>query len=143
MNKTKLLKIISIILIISLALTAFTTNISATNTNSKNVWDGTTLVPKGEGTQQSPFLISNGAELAYVISTGGGAGNHYKLTADIYLNEIDRVNWATGEGIAGYSPLPWYDSVEFQGNINGNGHIVYGIYYNSLKFTIQFILQYI
>lgn len=131
MNKTKLLKIISIILIISLALTAFTTNISATNTNSKNVWDGTTLVPKGEGTQQSPFLISNGAELAYVISTGGGAGNHYKLTADIYLNEIDRVNWATGEGIAGYSPLPWYDSVEFQGNINGNGHIVYGIYYNA------------
>lgn len=130
MNKTGTRKIISIILIIALLLSVHTVNTVASGSEN-GVWDGTTSAPAGEGSEKSPFLISNGAELAYVISTGGGAGNHYKLTADIYLNETDKVNWATGEGINGYTPRPWYDSVEFQGNIDGDGHIVYGVYYNA------------
>lgn len=132
MSKRKIMKIICIILIILLMLSLFTINTFATNTPSDiNVWDGTISEPEGNGTKESPFLISNGAELAFVISTGGGAGNNYKLTNDIYLNEINKVNWSTGEGINGYSPRPWYDSVEFQGSIDGNGHIVHGIYYNA------------
>ena len=132
MNKIRIRKIVSVILILSLILSLFTTDVLAVgNEKDKNVWDGTTSAPKGEGTKESPYLISNGAELAYVISTGGGEGKHYKLTDDIYLNEIDKVNWATGEGIDGYTPRTWYDSIEFQGSINGNGHVVYGLYYNA------------
>ncbi len=132
MNITRSTKIISVILILSLVLSLFASDVFANGTeNDKNVWDGSTSAPTGDGTEEKPYLISNGAELAYVISTGGGTGNHYKLTNDIYLNEIDKVNWSTGEGIGGYSPRSWYDSVEFQGNIDGDGHVVYGIYYNA------------
>ena len=132
MNKTRIRKVISAILILSIILSLFATDVFAVgNENDKNVWDGTTSAPKGDGTKESPYLISNGEELAYVISTGGGEGNYYKLTSDIYLNEIDKVDWTTGKGIGGYEPTPWYDSTEFRGNIDGNGHMVYGLYYNA------------
>lgn len=132
MNKTSIKKIICIVLVLSLILSIFTSDVFAIGTqNSEKIWDGKTSAPAGEGSEKSPYLISNGAELAYVISTGGGENNYYRLTADIYLNDIDKVNWATGEGIDGYSPRTWYDSAEFQGNIDGNGFVVYGVYYNA------------
>ncbi len=131
MNKKRIQKSISLILIISLVLALFTTDVFANGTTQNKVWSGSISEPKGEGTEALPYLITNAEELAYVISTGGGEGNHYKLTADIYLNEIDKVDWTTGEGIDGYTPRAWYDSIEFQGSIDGNGYVVYGLYYNA------------
>ncbi|MBQ1186961.1 MAG: glycoside hydrolase family 16 protein [Clostridia bacterium] len=124
-------KLISIILIMSLALSIFTVNYSAEYTpNNIGVWNGSTVAPKDQNSD-GVYEINTAEELAYIVSTGGAAGAKYQLMADIYLNEIDKVNWQTGETVGNYSPRPWYDSVEFQGNINGNGHIVYGIYYNA------------
>ncbi len=94
------------------------------------VWDGSTkTAPKGDGTEQSPYLITNGEELAYIISTGGGAGNYYKLKNDIFLNDISGINWSTGAANSGYTARKWnFTNVAFQGNIDGDGHTVYGLY---------------
>ena len=97
-------------------------------------WDGVTKTqPQGEGTQTSPYLISNGAELAWAIANGAtvGADKFYKLTADIYLNDISKIDWTTGVADAGYEPRAWFDNASFSGTIDGNGHVVYGLYYNT------------
>ena len=110
-----------------------------TNPELFKYWDGTTkTAPKGDGTTASPYLITNGAELAYVITSGGGADKYYKLTADIYLNELSKINWATGEAVDGYTPNAWFENVAFQGNIDGNGHVVYGLYFMTNSETKAF-----
>lgn len=93
----------------------------------KEVWNGTTSKPT-QTDDKGNILINNGAELAYIIENGGAAGANYKLTADIYLNNLDKINWATGEAQSDYVPNQWYEGVAFQGNIDGNGHVVYGLY---------------
>ncbi len=101
------------------------------NSNAFRIWDGTTMVPtNGSGTKANPYLISYAAELAYIISSGGEADAYYKLTNDIYLNNIYMIDWATGEAADGYTPNSWYENIAFQGNIDGNGYVVYGLYYN-------------
>ncbi len=111
-----------------------------TNPELFKYWDGSTQAePKGEGTVESPYLITNGAELAYIIANGGGADKYYKLTADIYLNEIDKINWATGEAIGNYTPNVWnFENKPFQGHIDGNGHVVYGLYFKTKSETTAF-----
>lgn len=95
------------------------------------VWDGTTAKPaKGDGTRKNPYLIGTAEELAYVISNGGN-GKYYKLTADIYLNDINKVNWTTGKATGDYEIRTWFDNVAFEGTINGDGHTVYGIYFKT------------
>ncbi len=101
------------------------------NSNAFRIWDGTTMVPtNGSGSEADPYLINYASELAYIISSGGAADAYYKLTADIYLNNIHMIDWATGEAADGYIPNAWYENTPFQGNIDGNGHTVYGIYYD-------------
>lgn len=93
------------------------------------IWDGTTEEPtKKDGSGN--VLITNGKELAYIISNGGAAGTTYKLTNNIYLNRTDLVNWKTGDTPVGYTPTPWYEGKSFVGNIDGDGYTVYGIYHN-------------
>ncbi|MBO5852583.1 MAG: metallophosphoesterase, partial [Clostridia bacterium] len=99
------------------------------------IWDGKTLTPPTKTDNDGNILISNGSELAYVIKTGGGAGNNYKLTADIYLNNLTKINWETGVAEDGYTPNIWYDEwkpnntdADFEGNIDGDGHVIYGLY---------------
>ncbi|MEE0928897.1 MAG: glycoside hydrolase family 16 protein [Acutalibacteraceae bacterium] len=92
------------------------------------IWNGkTTPVAKGEGTVETPYEIETAEQLAYVVSTGGGA--NYKLMADIYLNDCDKIDWSTGTPVEGYTPNPWYYNTAFSGTIDGNGHMVYGLYY--------------
>ena len=101
------------------------------NSNAFRIWDGTTMAPvNGSGSEADPYLISYAAELAYIISNGGAADTYYKLTNDIYLNNIYMIDWATGEAADGYTPNAWYENQAFQGNIDGDGHVVYGLYYN-------------
>lgn len=62
-----------------------------------NIWDGTVAAgfDGGTGTETDPYLISNGAELAYLadmVNKGTDyTDNHFKLTADIVLN--DTTDW--------------------------------------------------
>ena len=86
----------------------------------------------GGGSAKSPYLISNKDDLAYIIKIGG-EGAYYKLTSDIYINDISKINWKTGEVIdSNYTPSVWFTSDEvpsFNGNVDGDGHVIYGMYY--------------
>lgn len=108
-------------------------------------WDGALIAPtKGSGTANDPYLIATPEEFAYVINAGGAANTFYKLTSDIYLNKLDKINWTNGELLdENYIANEWYTSygmdgnvytngtadITFQGTIDGDGHAIYGIYY--------------
>lgn len=94
------------------------------------IWNGSTVAPQ-DTDNDGVYEITSGAELAYIIVNGGAADAKYILTKDIYLNDINKVNWTTGEAAEGYIPNSWYAEEAFQGTIDGNGHTVYGLYYNN------------
>ena len=101
------------------------------NPNRYDVWDGTvSAYLSGHGNAASPYLITNAADLAFLAKNGGTEGAYYKLVNDIYLNDLDKVNWTTGLAEAGYTPREWVASGAFQGTLDGNGKVVYGLYYN-------------
>ncbi len=101
----------------------------------------------GSGTQNDPYLIETAEQLARFVTNikTGTKGNltYYKLTADIYLNDVfanvktgeinplwaDKVGcteWYTqntsGKGGSAYS---WF-------SLDGDGHVVYGMYLNEI-----------
>ena len=87
----------------------------------------------GSGTEADPYIITNETELALAITNGGEGerffGCHFSIANDIYLNDIDAVDWSTGTANGVYTLKPWYSQDEtFAGTINGNGHTVYGLY---------------
>lgn len=92
------------------------------------VWDGTVAAgfAGGTGKVDDPWLISNAAELAYFasISTGWNtnAGKYFKLTNDIYLNDVSDPNWYSGTNLNS-----WMLKI-FTGTLDGDGHIIHGIY---------------
>jgi hypothetical protein len=99
-------------------------------------WDETMVSAptEGIGTEASPLLIKNAEQLAYVV-LNGGSGYCYKLTNDIYLNDVDSIIWSDGSSLNGYVPTQWFDSsivAPFNGTIDGNGHVVYGLYAKDL-----------
>lgn len=128
-------KFISVILAFALVLSCFTMQgLSAFATDSGIVyWSGETTAPtKGSGTLADPYLIETAEEFAYMmLEANGGAdydkGATYKLMNDIYLNDISKINWVTGEVKSGYTPNVWEPEF-FSGIIQGNGHMVYGMY---------------
>lgn len=94
-------------------------------------WDGTSVAPTvGDGTEANPWQITTGAELYYVIANNGGAGVYYQLQNDIYLNDLSKVNWQTGSIEYGYKVNMWKygGGTAFQGNLDGNGYVVRGVY---------------
>ncbi len=94
-------------------------------------WDGTSVAPTvGDGTETNPWQITTGAELYYVVANNGGAGVYYQLQNDIYLNDLSKINWQTGSIEYGYKVNAWKygGSTAFQGNLDGNGYTVRGVY---------------
>ena len=79
------------------------------NPKRSAIWDGSIAAgfAGGSGTEDDPYLISNGSELAYLaqqVNSGNRYENvHFKLTNDIYLN--DTTDWElwgkTGSSSAG------------------------------------------
>ena len=101
------------------------------------VWDGTIAeaFAEGEGTEDDPYLIHDGEELAYLaqLTNANGAltkGKYYKLANDIYLNdqilnekyEIEE----TPENI--WTPIGISNANSFQGTFDGSNHIISGVY---------------
>ena len=97
----------------------------------------------GEGTEADPYLITNSADLYNMVALGG-QGKYYKLTNDIYVNDVNAVNWKTATVNEGYTPTQWFaselesgqgykgylsTSMSFSGTIDGDGYAVHGIYY--------------
>ncbi|MBR2381851.1 MAG: hypothetical protein IKA84_05110 [Clostridia bacterium] len=81
------------------------------------VWDGTTVSEslKGSGTQEDPYLVTSGADLAYIAGVVNAAGEqvpnfsgkYFKLTQSIDLNGHDLyvgkyTGWSTRKGFYGF-----------------------------------------
>ena len=108
-----------------------------------SVWDGShSTWTNGAGTQESPYLIENAAQLAhmaYIVNNGIGANNHtvgantyWKLMTDIDLNGSETFQWTP----IGYYNLD-YNYYSFGGNFDGNNHTVANLYINTT--TLQAI----
>lgn len=99
---------------------------------------------EGKGTEEEPYIITdaNGLEIAVGIY---GGGYHYELGNDIYLNDIDKIDWKTGEVAEGYTANEWFvtrvnnsgynysgfsGTGRFSGTVDGKGYSVHGLYYN-------------
>jgi len=108
-----------------------------------DIWDGTKTAPKdsdGDGV----YEITKGSELAYIIVNHGtmitgtdpetgeditADACSFILTNDIYLNDITKINWTTGEFATDYTPKSWFGNANyFAGTIDGNGYTVHGLF---------------
>jgi hypothetical protein len=140
MNKKTLKYLIIIVLIcnvwffLSLASVPVFENITAQALSP--LWDGSvaTGFAGGTGTEADPYLISNGAELAYfaqqVNSGNSFSGRHIKLTRDILLNEINEGGTFVSPTPRAFTRIGTDSSLSFQGNFNGDGNKVIGLYIN-------------
>jgi len=95
------------------------------------VWDGTVAeaFAGGDGTENNPYLIGNGEQLA-LVERGNTSGLHYRLIADIYLNDTaDWESWtAESSPVNVWTPIP-----NLRGVLDGDGHTVYGLYTDASK----------
>lgn len=92
---------------------------------------------EGSGTESDPWLIDTAEKLAYCLAKHSNAnGNidnqkYFKLTADIYLNDVNSKMWEEKIGCN-----EWYTSHNAQWNgfkyttLDGDGYFIYGLYYN-------------
>lgn len=94
------------------------------------IWDGTVAenYAGGSGTKDDPYQIANGAQLAKFTTTNRSAGTYAILTNDIYLNDATKANW---KETAKQWPQAKGGSDYFKGNLDGDGHMIYGMYINS------------
>lgn len=104
------------------------------------IWDGSIAdgFSGGIGTEDDPYLISNGAELAYLAQQVNNGteydGAFFCLTNDIYLNDTtDWENWGHSADPANrWTPIGTGEEGKlFKGIFDGNGYSVRGIYIRS------------
>ena len=111
------------------------------------VWDGSTAdaFAGGKGTADDPFLISNGAQLYKMVTEYSNASGekgsinkqyYFKLTNDIYLNDVTAEDLATASVDSWNTKFnSWYKvtsySKGFCGDLDGAGYTVYGLYSNT------------
>lgn len=100
------------------------------NYSSSNIWDGSvaTSYASGSGTSADPYIISTGAQLAYLAestnaSPSSTSGKYYKLGGNIDLNNLP------------WTPIAYHGGtgtsyIYFQGNFNGNGYVISNLYFN-------------
>lgn len=105
-------KTLSIVLALVMSLSL----LGAFSVSAAEVYDGTSVSASlaGAGTEADPYLIANGADLAY-FAANAVAGASYKLTADIV--------WAKDPTANNWTPVP-----AFSGTFDGNGYSISGIY---------------
>ena len=111
--------------------TASTTSATARiRVTTTNIWDGQTVTPfGGSGTQADPYLISNGAELAYLAQQVNAAANntpvysgqYFRQTADIDLGGHE---WTPIGLFAGTTTEPATYARIFGGIYEGDGYVV-------------------
>ena len=125
-------------------------------------WDGTvaTNYQKGDGTENNPFIISNGSEFAFFVEqlkNTDYANNYFELSNDIVINPgVFNYNETNGliyilDGIEYYvkeNTNEYYDNKEFngeavgklnsltmienfKGNLNGKSFTIFGFYMNN------------
>lgn len=89
----------------------------------------------GNGTAESPYLVSTAAALRAAAEATNNKGVYYKLTNDIYLNGDETTDWSNFDWDNAAGLNEWFgrwgldEANQFNGNFNGCGYTVYGIYY--------------
>ncbi len=119
-------KIVSLILTLALIISCVFVG-QVTVVSAEGVWNGSdkTAPTEGEGSDADPFIITNGAQLAWAV-TSGRDGLYFRLASDIYLNEINEDGSLKTDNSWFRRGVDGAVSV----NIDGDGHVVYGLYYN-------------
>jgi len=71
-------------------------------------------------------LITNASELAYAVTATG----NFRLANDIWVNDI-AVYTKGNFYLANGAPKTWIESGKLDGTFDGNGNMVYGLFYNT------------
>ena len=88
------------------------------------IWDGTTSEPQWIGKPDVSRYINTAEELAYIVAHSADS-NIYKLTADIYLNDLNNFeNWASKGPLHSWTGGTAKNRI----TIDGDGHMIYGLY---------------
>lgn len=83
----------------------------------------------GSGTKEDPYLIATGEQLAKILDKlGDTKGKYYKLTADIYLNDVSRDKWYEGQDNRSWFWVSTARYGNFNGHFDGDGHVIHGLY---------------
>lgn len=108
------------VLVLALIMVFGSCFVTSAASSAPTPWDGTVSKSlEGEGTEEKPFLINNGSDLAYLAqlaNTGHTAtlDKYFKLTADIDLNNISWTSIGNGNS-------------RFTGHFDGNNKTVYNL----------------
>lgn len=136
-SKTK--KLLALALTFALLLSSVTAAMLVPASAETAIWDGTyaEAYEGGSGTADDPYLIATPSQLARMVgydvltnysgnTSNGSTDKYYKLTADIYLNDVSSDNWYEGTALNS-----WYSatSSRFCGNLDGDGHTIYGLWF--------------
>ncbi|MCR5783341.1 MAG: hypothetical protein K6G90_11485, partial [Clostridia bacterium] len=144
-NKRDILIVIAVILAIALILTVIgalrgkkannETDSGDENANAVVYWDGEVAsgFASGEGTADSPYVITTGAELAY-LSQQVAAGNATVLAANYILGTNIALNTTAKYSDWDKNPPEhaWTPIAPFNGVFDGNGHTISGVYVNNV-----------
>ncbi len=87
----------------------------------------------GDGTAENPYLIATGEQLALAISCSNGngtGGTNYKLVCDILLNDVADDLWQAKVGCNTWLHSNDLGYSSFSSNLDGDGYVVFGMYYN-------------
>jgi len=110
------------------------TAIRSVPNTTPGVWDGTADTSwEGSGTSGDPYLISTAEELAGMaerINDGNELNSHFRLTADILLNDGGELFGDTLIGKNEWTPIGADYEHCFRGGFDGDGYTVSGLYIN-------------
>lgn len=129
------------------ALIIFSSGLAPLSISAQQIWDGSTDTEwEGNGTADSPYLISTPAELAGLAKRVNAdetfEGQFIRLAADIWLSDAntpadERPMWIP---IASHdirnddqetNPGGWYGEKHwFKGTFDGNGHTIYNLWFS-------------
>ena len=134
----KLKKLTVFLCTLSLVASLFVSAVSVNAADTTAVWNGEATAPiSGTGIASDPILITSAEELAWLVrqSADETSGKHYKLTNDIYLNNISDLTYDDNGYVNAYNlvhwPYAWGYGLdlygEFAGVFDGAGHTVYGM----------------
>lgn len=136
LSKSNFKRVMAYLLALSLIFSLGTANLLTPSALSA-AWDGSTAetYAGGSGTQDDPYLVSTAAQLRKAAGETNNQGVYYKLTNDIYLNGDEATDWATFDWDNATGLNVWFArwgldaACQFNGNFDGCGYTVYGIYY--------------
>ncbi len=92
------------------------------------IWDGSVAdsFASGSGTEDDPYIITNGAELA-LLGEIDTTDLYFELGSDIILNDTSSDNW--------YDDANGWFYIEFYGNFDGKGYTISGLCVNPTEST--------